>query len=156
MGARAAARTAMEAMDAATSPSPGSITQPLRPPGPSASRTSVPRPQAQGVVEPPPRRSIPRSPISTVQAARVSPAARAAAGKFAAPLRAASRALWLEFTGSFFALFAVSFAAGTWHARAGITAAALPAERHNFYIFLILTLLFGYFSVSSFLRAKKR
>ena len=72
-----------------------------------------------------------------------------------APMRNASRALWHEVTGSFFALFALSFAAGTWHSRA-LAVSAISAERHRFDAFCVLALLFAYFSVSSFLRARRR
>jgi hypothetical protein len=73
----------------------------------------------------------------------------------ATPLKRASRALWYELTGSFFALFALSFGAAMWKTRANAVS-AISDERHRFYAFCVLTLLFGYFSVSSFLRARKR
>ncbi len=153
-----AARTAMEAVDAAMAePAAGNQKPPAPRPAPRF-ETPVSRTQTSsapiGVIEPPPSRSVPRA--AAVQAARLSPAARAATGKVAGPLRAASRALWLEVTGSFFALFAITFGGGAWRLRASITAAAPGANRHNFYIFLIMAMLFGYFSVSSFLRANKR
>ena len=82
------------------------------------------------------------------------PAARAAGVGVLAPLQRASRALWHELTGSFFALFAFSFGVSAWHNRAEAFS-ALPADRHRFLGFCLMTLLFLYFSVSSFLRAKK-
>lgn len=72
-----------------------------------------------------------------------------------APLKRASRALWYELTGSFFALFTLSFATATWKTRTNAMS-VIPDDRHRFYAFCALTLLFGYFSVSSFLRARKR
>ena len=72
-----------------------------------------------------------------------------------APVREASRALWHELTGSFFALFAFSFGVGVWHTRADAWS-SIPMERHRFIAFCVMTLLFGYFSVSSFVRARKR
>ena len=83
------------------------------------------------------------------------PAAKAASAGVMAPLRQASRALWHELTGSFFALFALTFAVGVWHTRANLWS-SVPAARHRFVAFCLLTLLFLYFSVSSFTRARKR
>ena len=71
------------------------------------------------------------------------------------PLKHASRALWHEVTGSFFALFAVSFSIAVWHTRANAIS-ALPNDRYRFYAFCALVLLFAYFSVSSFVRARRR
>lgn len=73
----------------------------------------------------------------------------------ASPLKAASKALWHEVTGSFFALFAASFSIAVWHTRANAASAA-PNDRYRFYAFCVLALLFAYFSISSFLLAKKR
>jgi hypothetical protein len=72
-----------------------------------------------------------------------------------APFRKATRALWHEITGSFFALFALSFGAGAWHARAGAIS-PIPNDRYHFYAFCIFALVFGYFSISSFVRARRR
>jgi Na+-transporting NADH:ubiquinone oxidoreductase subunit NqrB len=78
----------------------------------------------------------------------------AARAGITAPLRRASRALWHELTGSFFALFAFSFSLGVWHSRANALS-SLPADRHRFYGVCALALLFGYFAVSSFVRARR-
>ena len=59
-----------------------------------------------------------------------------------------------ELTGSFFALFALSFTAATWKTRHNAVS-AIPDDRHRFYAFCVLALLFGYFSVSSFVRARR-
>jgi hypothetical protein len=73
----------------------------------------------------------------------------------ASPLKTASKALWHEVTGSFFALFAASFTIAVWHTRASALSDA-PHDRYRFYAFCVLALLFAYFSVSSFLLARKR
>jgi hypothetical protein len=140
MGARAAARTAMEAVDAATAPSPA----PSRSQNASQA-TSRPVSASRPTVLPP----------IGAAAARVMPAARAAASGVSGPFRTASRALWHELTGSFFALFALSFVVGAWHTRASAVS-AIPNERYRFYAFCALALLFAYFSVSSFVRARRR
>lgn len=141
-GARMAARTAMEAVEAATAPDPN----PQIIPPTTAQRNGAPRrpaSQARPVAQP------------QVLATRVAPAARAAAAGITTPFRRASRALWHELTGSFFALFAVSFAAGVWHTRADALS-VIPNDRYRFYAFGAFALLFAYFSISSFLRARNR
>ena len=142
-----AARTAMEAVEAATAPDPNpQIIPPTaaqRNTGGTPPRRPASQAQPQIVAQP------------QVFASRVAPAARAAAAGITTPLRKASRALWHELTGSFFALFAFSFAAGAWHTRAEALS-AIPNDRYRFYAFGGFALLFAYFSISSFLHARNR
>ena len=153
----------MEAVDAASSPSPQ----------PTKARPPV-QPRPPGQVRPPvqaqPRTVTIETPVRAARSGRAGqprrtegvpflltplrPAIAAARAGITAPLRRASRALWHELTGSFFALFAFSFSVGLWHSRANAFS-SLPADRHRFYAFCALTLLFGYFAVSSFVRAKQ-
>jgi hypothetical protein len=136
-GARHAARTAVQAMDAATAPDPN-------PP--------VKRAEASAH---PPRRSPEATLQSVVQTVRaVDEAKRSAKRAALAPLKKASRALWLEVTGSFFLLFSIAFAFNAAKVRDGLHAAS--ANHSRFLLYCALTLLFGYFSVSSFLSANKR
>ncbi|WP_156994058.1 hypothetical protein [Terriglobus sp. TAA 43] len=152
-----AARTAFEAVDAATSPSPATPSRPASPP----------RPQ---VIPPRAEPGEPRSVSRPVAAARPDFAHAAAAARqgvaaakqgvaaakqgVAAPLKRASRALWHELTGSFFALFALSFTAAMWKTRHNAVS-AVADDRYRFYFFCVLAVLFGYFSVSSFVRARR-
>jgi len=70
-----------------------------------------------------------------------------------APIARAGRALWHEVFGVFFALFAVYFIQGLWMHRAD---ALLPGRpRVHLAMDLALAVLFTYFTVSSFLRARK-
>lgn len=138
-----AARTAFEAVDAATSPSPATPSRPAAPPQPQV----IP-PRTEPVVQRPVSRPVAATRPDFVQAAA------AARQGVAAPLKRASRALWHELTGSFFALFALSFTAATWKTRHNAVS-AIPDDRHRFYAFCVLALLFGYFSVSSFVRARR-
>ena len=67
------------------------------------------------------------------------------------PLAVYSGALWLRVTGLFFGLVAMTMGGGAWRLRA---AALAPWEvSHRFWIFSTFALLFGYFAVSSFVRA---
>lgn len=136
-GARLAARTALEAADAATAASPQT--------GQSSKRAQAASPAEQRTVRKRPV-LIPPAFGNAVKAARVG---------VAAPLREASSALWHELTGCFFALFAFSFGVGVWHTRA-LARSGIPADRYRFAFFCVLTLLFAYFSVSNFLRARRR
>ena len=142
-GARLAARTAVEAVQAATAPEPVAAQQPR----------AATRP-AQPDILPPDRRSIPSGPpVRAVRAAAA--AATAAKAGMASPLKSASKALWHELTGSFFGLFAASFTIAVWQTRANAVS-PVPADRYRFAAFCALALLFAYFSVSNFRRAKKR
>lgn len=147
-GARLAARTAFEAVDAATSAPPAQPDR--RTPTVAVQPATSPRPTSQTAKTN--RATAPT--VMTLEAVPLVRAAKAAGKGFASPLRRASSALWLELTGCFFALFALSFGLGVWHTRVEALS-PLPAERHRFAAFCLLTLLFAYFSVSSFVRAKR-
>ena len=73
-----------------------------------------------------------------------------------APVRRAGGVLWLEMTGSAFALFAVFLAPGMWKLRAALHASPSSTEAHKFYLYLLVLVLFTYFAVSSFVRAHRR
>ena len=69
------------------------------------------------------------------------------------PFAHASRMLWLEITGLFFALFTLFFAGNLWKLRANWQSGA---AHHRFVLYAIITLVFAYFTVSSFLRAARQ
>lgn len=142
-GARLAARTALEAVDAATASAPDQPKQAVRQPAivDAETRTVVPRHDL-------------RMPAVQVPTNFV-PAARTAGAGVLQPIKQASQALWHELTGSFFALFGLSFAVGAWHTRAGLWS-HVPGDRNRPAVFCALAVVFLYFSVSSFLRARRR
>ncbi len=70
-----------------------------------------------------------------------------------APVRRASKAVSLEVAGSFFALFALPFTLGMWHARADLHAGAHGVAR--FAIDAGVAAFFAYCSISSFVRARR-
>lgn len=72
---------------------------------------------------------------------------------FLKPLAVYSTALWLRVTGSFFALLAFTMGGGAWRLRAAFHAHANTEAATHFWIFCLFTCLFGYFAVSSFVRA---
>ncbi len=69
------------------------------------------------------------------------------------PFANASRVLWLEITGCFFALFAAFFGQNVYNLRAQY--AGGPAHR-TFELYCFLTAVFVYFSATSFIRARVR
>lgn len=68
------------------------------------------------------------------------------------PFAHASRMLWLEITGLFFALFTLFFAGNLWKLRANWQSG--PGH-HRFLLYAVITLVFAYFTVSSFIRAAR-
>jgi hypothetical protein len=86
-------------------------------------------------------------------ARRVGEGTRRFGQAFFGPLKNVGGALWLEITGFFFALFAVFFGQNAWRLRA----AALRGPEHaHFLLYSAVTLVFLYFSVSSFIKAAQR
>lgn len=69
------------------------------------------------------------------------------------PLAHIGGVLWLEITGLFFALFAFFFGQNTYRLR---SAYAGGAEKTHFLVYSGLTLLFIYFTLSSFFKARQR
>jgi len=65
-------------------------------------------------------------------------------------------ALWLEFTGVFFGIFALVGAQGVWRMRAALHANASLQMRQKLFLALAVTVAFAYFCVSGFVRARRR
>ena len=157
VGTRLAAKTVASAVDAAISPSP------------NAKPTNTPPTRA--VREEP--RVTNRIPDQAAAAAgrRAAEAARQAqatgrglargGGQFGqsvwGPFAKFSGVLWLELTGVFFGLFAVSGAVAAWrlHLQAIQMRGQGPASTHML-LSIFVAVLFGYFCVSSFVRARRR
>ena len=68
------------------------------------------------------------------------------------PFAHASRMLWLEITGLFFGLFTLFFGNNAWRLRADW---ASGAAHHRFILYVIITIVFAYFTVTSFVRASR-
>ena len=75
---------------------------------------------------------------------------------FWAPLATFSGALWLRVTGLFFFLIAFAMAGGAWRLRGSVRLGTMTAEAPRFCLFFGFMVLFGYFAVSSFVRAALR
>jgi hypothetical protein len=133
-GARHAAKTLLQAADAATTPAP------TRPGTPREPATQVDR-----VAE------------KVVQTQRTVAATKQHAGRLGrsvwTPVARFSSVVWLQVTGLFFALIAMFLAQGAWRERA---AWHLPLGSHaatKFYLLAVAFAAFAYFSVSNFVRA---
>ena len=71
-----------------------------------------------------------------------------------APVAKASSVLWLEVTGLLFGVFALSAGTWVWNHRHDLT--GLGAVRERAWIVVAMFVLFGYFTVSSYVRAARR
>lgn len=145
IGTRLAAKTAKAALDAATAPNP------------SAS-------QGEGARSPVADSNVGLGDRVTRTAAQVQQTKRGLkqGGKqfnkaVGGRLVRLSGALWLELTGVFFGIFAVSAIAGSWRMRAALRETAENHDAHTrFVISLVMAAVFGYFCVSSFVKANRR
>jgi hypothetical protein len=87
------------------------------------------------------------------QAANAKRGVRAFGEAILAPFTHAGGILWLEITGLFFALFAVFFGQSAYRLR---SAWSQGSEHGHLLLYAVLTAGFAWFSVSSFLRARRK
>jgi hypothetical protein len=146
-GARHAVKTLSSAVDAATTANPN--------PAPPRART--------------PSSVTPASAVNTVAEAYRTvdnakrqmrqTAKREAIGvgrSMFAPIKTFSSVIWLQVTGTFFALFAAFMGEGVWKLRSNFKAPLSSPEAHKLYFHLIVFLGFSYFTISNFVRASRR
>jgi hypothetical protein len=88
--------------------------------------------------------------------ARVAHGSKRFGGSVWRPFVKLSGVLWLEMTGSFFALFALFSGQSLWTHRADLHATASHTAHQHFLITCGATAMFAYFSVSSFVKARRR
>ena len=69
------------------------------------------------------------------------------------PFAHASGVLWLEVTGLFFGIFALFFGVNTYKLRYQW---AVGPDHQRFLVYTVVTVIFGYFTFSSFYRARKK
>lgn len=153
IGARAAAKTLVTAVDAATAPNPSA------------------KPQAQSTIRTASGKASSSAPAGTrtgqqvtrtVEQARRTTEGVARGGKRFGeavwkPLVRLSGVLWLEFTGVFFGIFALYAGSGAWKLRREIQVTATNHDAHmHFLMAATMALVFTYFCVSSFLRASRK
>jgi len=106
---------------------------------------------------PPAAEAVPQAkPTSQVYAARgktVAKGTRKFGEALWKPFAHASSILWLEVTGLFFGIFTLFFGVNTYKLRHGW---AIGPDHQRFLVYTVVTLIFGYFTFSSFYRARKR
>jgi len=142
-GARAAAQGLYEAVDAAAAPNPNPASPAPPKPAGEPLRTAADA-IAQGTA------------AYATQKKAVTREAGRLGKSFLAPFARAGRALWLEVTGTFFALFAAIFFSYMWKYRAAIRLDATNADAHHHFLTSAgAAALFGYFAVTSFVRARR-
>jgi hypothetical protein len=147
-GARHAAKSLLQAADAASAPSRSAPGPPAASPSRPASRPASPQPQASRVAE------------RVVQTQRTVSATKTHAGNLGrsvwTPLARFSSVLWLQVTGVFFTLIALFLSQGVWKERG---ATRLPIGSHAaemFYVHVVAFAVFAYFAISNFVRARLR
>lgn len=94
-----------------------------------------------------------KAPQYVAQGRVVAKGGKRAGQSFWKRLAHAGRMLWHEVTGVFFALFAVFFAQGMWRVH---QAYRQGAEHQHFMLYLAMTVLFTYFSVTAFLTSRRK
>jgi hypothetical protein len=172
IGARAAAKTLVTAVDAATAPNP-SATAKAESSSSSSSNTSGSS-SASGSAA-----ASASSSSTTSAGANPTPGVRQKAAQTAAQVRQTSQGLkrgskrfgeavwgptvrlsgilWLEFTGVFFGIFALFAGMGTWRLRGELHRNATNQDAHmHLLIAAAMAVVFGYFCISSFVTASRR
>ncbi len=151
-GARAAAKTLVTAVDAATSPNPSARSAAGASAGPKAEEN---RATSAGA------RAAEHTPRTTERVRQTGEGLKEGSKRFGEatwkPVVKLSGVLWLEVTGLFFGIFALFAGAGAWKMRGDLRDAGMNHDAHvRFLLTLTMALVFGYFCVSSFVKANRR
>ena len=147
VGARAAAKSLMSAAEAAAAPTPNPATLADRQTPPPSPRPAAYRPPASRV-------PVSRVPLPTAKAVK------AHAGDLKrsvwSPFARFSSVLWLEVTGTFFAIFALIAGQQVWKSHSALRLSPAAPEAQRLYVYALLFAIFAYFTISSFIRANRR
>ena len=147
VGARAAAKTLVTAVDAATSPNPSGTTAGAQP-------KSAARPDAATVATQQVAKAAAQALQTTEGLARGS---KQLGDSVWRPFVKLSGVLWLEFTGVFFGIFAAFAASGAWKLWGDLHETATNHDTHMHLLLAAgMAVLFGYFCVSSFVKASRK
>lgn len=141
-GARSAAKMLIETVDAATTSNPTrKLSVPASSGQPAACRDGH-------------RRDLPTTSEFARSAARPLEGLRRFRKTAVRPFVRLSGVLFLELAGAFFGIFALYGLSILWQVRGGWRTAAL--NHRQFIVGMLMTVVFGYFCISSFLRARRR
>lgn len=152
-GARAAARTAVSAVDAATAPNPVPTRQQARstPSTMGARSVSASHAPAGGPAARPP------AAITRTTTAGLKQGAKRFGREVWNPFVRLSGVLWLEVTGVFFGIFSLFAFGAAWRLRwAWKPTTANTVDHGRLLGAIVMCAVFGYFCISSFVRAKRR
>lgn len=152
MGARAAAKTLVTAVDAATAPNPSAGAKT------AAAQTTA---STQSKAESAGVRAGQQAVRTTAQVRQTGRGLKQGTKRFGeavwGPFVKLSGVLWLEVTGVFFGIFALFAGVGTWKLRGDLRQTAINHEAHVHVLFsLLMAVVFTYFCVSSFVKANRR
>lgn len=162
IGARAAAKTLVTAVDAATAPNPsGEGSKPAPRSAPPQSALPQGPPRTESIAQPQSARVTQQAARSVTQARQTGQGLVRGTKRFGEaawkPFVKLSGVLWLELVGVFFGLFAFFGAGWAWKLRGDLHETATNHEAHDhFLICVALAVVFGYFLVSSFVKAGRR
>jgi hypothetical protein len=147
IGARLAAKTVANAVDAATSPNPSTAPSAIVQKDTTAAQAG--RQAAQVTV---------RAAERTANTGRgIARGGRRFGESFWGHVKRLSGVLWLEFTGVFFGVFALYAGGGAWKTRGALHETALNHDAHvRFLLAAVMAGLFAYFCVTSFVRAGRK
>jgi hypothetical protein len=154
IGARAAAKTLVTAVDAATAPNPSSSGKAGTQTAPAATASGKSK-ASSGV------RVGEQAARTSAQVRQTKQGLARGSKKFGeavwGPFVKLSGVLWLEFTGVFFGIFALFAGTGAWRLRGDLHETAGNHDAHvHFLLSAGMAVLFGYFFVSSFVKANRR
>lgn len=158
-GARSAAKALAGAAAAASAPNPG---KPAQAPRPAAAPTRPPTDSPVIAAAHSAAHSAAKTAArATVQARQTRKGIARGSKRFGeavwGPFVKLSGVLWLEITGSFFGIFALFAGHAAWAHHADIHPTPTNHDaRLHLLLFIGMTLLFGYFCISSFFRAYRR
>ena len=110
-------------------------------------------PSAAANVARPAQQSIPQPQVYAAHGKAVVKGTRKFGEALWKPFAHASGVLWLEVTGLFFGIFALFFGINTYKLRHEW---AIGPDHQRFLVYTVVTLIFGYFTFSSFYRARKK
>jgi hypothetical protein len=116
-----------------------------------AAQGSPPSPAAD--VSRPAHQAMPQSQVYAARGKAVAKGSRKFGEALWKPFAHASSVLWLEVTGLFFGIFALFFGVNTYKLRYEW---AVGPDHQRFLVYTVVTLIFGYFTFSSFYRARKK
>ena len=162
VGARAAAKTLVTAVDAATSPNPSAGAKAKQTAGAASSQgvasgagATAGRSEASGTRV---GQQTARTTAQVRQAGQgLKQGGKAFGDAVGGRLVKLSGVLWLELTGVFFGIFAVFAGGGAWKMRGALVEGAGNHDAHmHFLISATMAAVFGYFCVSSFVKANRR